>query len=100
MALTNTNLGRIGFVLKGVYDAGNEYKELDVVTFAGSVYGALSHIAAGESPDSSGKWVMLLDNTGKLNSNMGAVNSGKILSVDEDGSIVLIDMPQSYAVFS
>lgn len=36
--MTTTNLGRIGFVLKGTYVSGNTYKRLDVVRYGNATY--------------------------------------------------------------
>lgn len=82
------NKGRVGFVMQGAYDNDAEYIKLDVVTYNGSLYGCKENTTPGITPDNTAYWVRMIDNTGKLDVNIGAENAGKTLEVDALGNII------------
>ena len=48
--MSKVNLGRVGFVLKGDYDAKASYKKLDCVKYNLNSYGAKQDVPAGKLP--------------------------------------------------
>ena len=53
--MASINLGRVGFVLRGTYNASTEYKQLDVVYYNGSSYAAKVN-NTGVAPDNASAW--------------------------------------------
>lgn len=60
--MTTTNLGRVGFVLKGNWVSGT-YKRLDVVRYSSASWGCQSATTTG-TPGISSDWVKLTDDGG------------------------------------
>lgn len=52
------NLGRIGFNLRGAYDAAANYERLDVVNYNGSSYAAIDE-SIGVVPTNAEHWMLL-----------------------------------------
>ena len=53
--MATVNLGRVGLVLKGEYDASTKYEKLDVVTYQGSSYIA-KQTTTGNAPTNESFW--------------------------------------------
>lgn len=59
--MSKVNLGRVGFVLKGDYDAKASYKKLDCVKYNLNSYGAKQDVPAGKLPTDTTYWMQLTD---------------------------------------
>ena len=57
---TTTNLGRVGLVLRGAYDASAAYSRMDVVSYQGSSYAALK-ATTGHDPTDTSYWQPMTD---------------------------------------
>ena len=57
---TTTNLGRVGLVLRGTYDAATTYSRMDVVTYQGSAYAA-TQATTGHAPTDAAYWQPMAD---------------------------------------
>lgn len=74
--MPTTNLGRVGFVPKGLYSETATYKRLDCVVYNGNTYAALKD-TTGINPENTFNWQMLVDNsdaTEALNNARNALN--------------------------
>jgi len=65
--MATTNLGRIGFVLKGDWSAGT-YKNLDIVFHTGATWGC-QVLTTTEEPGVGSDWVKLLEESSLINDN-------------------------------
>lgn len=108
------NLGRIGIVVQGEYQAALTYKKLDFVTYQSSSYIAKENILLGEIPGVSSKWQLAckkgdpgergldayghwlsLGNTGTVQDFISSFNTFKIIStLQEDFSTITVAVSQ------
>lgn len=93
------NLGRVGFVVKGEYSASTAYKRLDVVTMNDNVYCAVRDVPVGTVPTNTSYWSQLINESNKLEKNLGAANAGKVLVVKSNGDVG-VDVIQTDATLS
>ena len=59
--MSKVNLGRVGFVLKGNYDAKTAYQKLDCVKYNLNTYGAVQDVPAGTLPTNTTYWMQMTD---------------------------------------
>ena len=62
--MSKVNLGRVGFVLKGDYDAKASYKKLDCVKYNLNSYGAKQDVPVGKLPTDFFRFLMVLFTSG------------------------------------
>jgi hypothetical protein len=108
------NLGRIGIVAQGEYQAALTYKKLDFVTYQSSSYIAKENILLGEIPGASSKWQLAckkgdtgekgldayghwlsLGNTGSVEQFVASFNGlKKISTIDADFNSITVAVAQ------
>lgn len=81
------NAGRVGFTLKGAYDASTTYTMLNVVTYQGGSYAAKS-TTTGNAPTNTTYWQKLTDTEVATVNSLGVVQpDGTSVTIDANGVI-------------
>lgn len=81
------NAGRVGFTLKGAYDASETYTMLNVVTYQGGSYAAKS-TTTGNAPTNTTYWQKLTDTEVATVNSLGVVQpDGTSVTIDANGVI-------------